>query len=88
MPKDRLGSVSVRLHERNGAPLARVMNRKTREVIAEPSARTWSELIDALTYYRGPNRDRDLIIEEEMPESARQYFASLEIELFGERKKF
>jgi hypothetical protein len=42
----------------------------------------------ALTYYRGPNRDRDLIIQEEMPESARQYFASLEIELFGERKKF
>ena len=81
-------SVTVRLFERNGLPGARVMNSRTFEVLDEYTRPSWQEVLDGLRYYRGPNDDKEVRIEEQMPPSAKEYFAALEIEIFGARKKF
>lgn len=88
IPKGLHQRVAVRLFEKDGVPGARVMNSVTREVVDEYTRPSWDAVLDALNYHRGPNRDRPIEIEAVMPESAKHYFASLEIEIFGERKKF
>jgi len=88
MQRKQLERVTVKLREEDGKPVSEVRNPKTRELLSRDVGQTWDELISRLDYYRGPNKDREVIIEEDMPNSAKQYFAALELSIFGKRQRF